>query len=104
MKYNPPLDIGNVITGPKMYQYEVGKQYDWIYRLCHIKAISDYSEFYWMCPLLGPTLVGKTLEEAVAYIEQEHLNEGCKPAGHAFDEEDLGENVERVYFGEEVPF
>lgn len=84
-----PIDLGNIITGAKLKPYLIGYNYDWIYRLCDIKANTDYSEFYLMCPMRGPTKIGTTLQEAVDFIEQEHINEGCNSIDSEFTADDI---------------
>lgn len=75
LKYNEPLNIGNCFTGVTNYKWEVGKQFDWIYRLCLIKANSDYSEFYWIQPWGDVELLGHSLEEACNSLDDIHTAE-----------------------------
>lgn len=77
MKYGAPIDLGNVLEGRKPIRYVVGYHYDFIYRLTPIKATSDYSSFYIMCPLRGPVRAGKTLKSAIRRIDREHAAEGA---------------------------
>lgn len=84
-----PIDLGNILTGAKLKPYLVGYNYDWTYRLCDIKANSDYSEFYLMCPLRGPTPIGNSLKEAIEFIEQEHINEGCRDIDDNYGDDDF---------------
>lgn len=97
IKYNPPMDIGNIFTGVKNYIWETGKQYDWIYRLELIKANSDYSEFYWMLPWGDVEYLGATLEEAVKKLDEIH------DAENAADEERQRENNLKIHGVEELP-
>ncbi len=80
LQYGKPIDLGNIF-GRKIPRYVVGRDYDWTYRLCAIKALSDYSAFYLMCPLRGPTFAGDTLKAAVEYIDLEHAAEGAYVLG-----------------------
>jgi len=77
MKYGAPIDCGNCLTGFQMPVYVQGRDFDFIYRQTQIKAVSDYSAFYIMCPLEGPVYAGATLTEAARKIDADHAAEGA---------------------------
>ncbi len=79
--------LGDVLQGRTFSPWVIGKDYDFEYRLTWIKANSDYSEFYTICPLFGHELVGKTLDEAMNKIDLIHAEEIYHEAASKFSED-----------------
>lgn len=108
MKYNPIMKIGNIFTGFQNPKYEIGKQYDFEYRLCHIKANSDYSEYYWVLPWGEIEYLGDSLLKACIKLDEIHQAE------QEYDEEIEKENnlknhgietlPDNVYTLDDAPF
>jgi hypothetical protein len=95
MSFGKPIDLGDCLRGRRLPRYVVGRDYDWTYRLEHIKAVSNYSAFYWMSVLEGPVHIGSTLKEAIETLDRMHADEGAFMPG---SEPEVPENVYRLPF------
>lgn len=72
MKRGFKIFIGDCIHGRVFAPYTIGVDYDFEYRLCHIKADINYTSFYYMCPLFGPEFAGNTIDQACDYLDNMH--------------------------------
>lgn len=105
-KFNEPLNIGNCFTGVQNAIWEVGKQYDWIYRLELIKANSDYTEFYWISNygLFDPEYLGSNLVDACKKLDEIHDEEAAADARPELPENVYDFEHEAAIIRGDIPF